>query len=81
MRHYYPLEAGEYAAATLHGLYLAIKRGSLANLDNLTGWVLTAADNIMRQHHRYAIRLIGLESSSDDDHTATVAYGIGWTMP
>ena len=43
MRHYYPLEAGEYAAATLHGLYLAIKRGSLANLDNLTGWVLTTS--------------------------------------
>ena len=65
MRHYYQLEAGEYAAATLHGLYLAIKRGSLANLDNLTGWVLTAADNIMRQHHRYAIRLIGLVTSTE----------------
>ena len=79
-QHYYPLEAGEYAAATLHGLYLAIKRGSLKSLDNMTGWVLSAADNIMCQHHRYAIRLIGLESS-DDDHTATVADGIGWTMP
>lgn len=79
-RHYYPLEAGEYAAATLHGLYLSIKRGSLANLDNLTGWVLTAGDNVLRQHHRYAIRLIGMESS-DDELTTTVADGIGWTMP
>lgn len=78
--HYYPLEAGEYAAATLHGLYLAIKRGSLKSLDNMAGWVLSAADNVMLQHHRYAIRLIGLESG-DDDHTATVADGIGWTMP
>ena len=42
--------------------------------------VLTAGDNVLRQHHRYAIRLIGLESS-DDEHTATVADGIGWTMP
>lgn len=79
-QHYYPLEAGEYAAATLHGVYLAIRRGAVQHFDNLVGWVLSAADNIMRQHHRYAIRLIGLESS-DDDHTATVADGIGWTMP
>ena len=79
-QHYYPLEAGEYAAATLHNVYLAIRRGAVQHFDNLAGFVLSAADNVMRQHHRYAIRLIGLEIS-DDDHTATVADGIGWTMP
>ena len=79
-QHYYPLEAGEYAAATLHGMYLSIRRGSLTNLDNLPGWVLTAGDNVLRQHHRYAVRLIGMESG-DDEHTTTVADGIGWTIP
>lgn len=79
-RHYYPLEAGEYAAATLYALCRSIQRGSLQSLDNLPGWALTAGDNILRQHHCYAVRLIGLESS-DDEHSATVADGIGWTMP
>ena len=80
-QHYYPLEAGEYAAATLHGVYLAIRRGAVQHFDNLVGWVLSAADNIMRQHHRYAIRLIGLESSGDDESTFSVADSIGWVMP
>jgi hypothetical protein len=78
--HSYPLEAGEYATATLYAVYRSIKRGSVPHLDNLPGLVLTAGDNILRQHHRYAARLTAF-ASSDDEHTSTVADGIGWTTP
>jgi hypothetical protein len=79
-RHYYPLEAGEYAAATLYAMCRSIKRGSMQSLDNLTGWALTAGDNTLRQHHRYAAKLTGFESS-DDEQTSTIADVIGWTTP
>jgi hypothetical protein len=78
--HYYPLEAGEYATATLYAMYRTISRGSMQSLDNLPGWVLAAGDNVLRQHHRYAARLTAF-ASSDDEHTSTVADGIGWTIP
>lgn len=79
-RHAYPLEAGEYAAATLFVVYQAIARASLQHLDNLPAWVLKAGDNIFLQHHRYTEDLSGMDSGLEDS-TTTVADMIGWTMP
>ena len=63
------------------GLHLAIRRGAVQNLDNLAGWVLSAADNILRQHHRYADRFVGIYRYSDDGKEVNVADAIGWTVP
>lgn len=80
-RYYHPLEPWEYAANTLYKMFVSIRRGSLTSLDNLGSWALTIGASVLRDHHRYAIRLIGLESSGDDESTFIVADSIGWTMP
>lgn len=78
--HYYPLEAGEYMAATLYSLYQSIRRGSLKSLDNLAAWAISAGDNVLRQHHLYAGRFIGC-GGVDDETEASVFDGIGWVEP
>ena len=63
---WFPLDLDDLIHATLAKFFFSVHAATIKDLDGITSYLLTIADNLLRKHWRYAKSLVPIESMGQE---------------